>query len=515
MGILKHIYNTALLNESMFDINNVNNALENHNVVIINYESRTKDTASGERVIYPTTYGLSTANNEILRAYQPEGDTESSVPSWKTFRLDGITSWNTTGEHYTTRDLPNLKLTKDKSMSTVFKTAFGGSEKIQPKIDSTPITKKEVENPDVNLNPTPITTKSVGDGSPKSSSVMGIDKNDSITTTTTPISKSDIEPNIDNNVSNGEDNTITQVNSTEPVYNTPDNSEDKKSDEDSDSLEDMEKNEINEGKQGLIKKGGKWITKKIAHSKKAKQIAAKLAHSKLGQKLLKAVNSEVFAKWIKDPKTKTLLDKIVKKSPKAKELLHYLTKECPTFAKTLKKIFNDPDTYNQLMKLLTEASEQGLETAAKSKWNKQLILKILKWLGITAAGVAGCSYLQDLVGPDYQIGVEDVPEHTKPLEFTSSENYQAETEPETGAGYTQPTNTSNTYTQPTNTSNTDTTYTQSSSYNFSYDDYDTDPNAKMERMKNQSQEGLNEFSKKFKNLLERMDNVQKNGSILL
>ena len=70
-------------------------AIQNHNVVIINYAGD-DDTSRGKRTIEPYVLGRTSANNIAIRAFQPNGDTSSSVPNWKTFRLDRILSWNPT-----------------------------------------------------------------------------------------------------------------------------------------------------------------------------------------------------------------------------------------------------------------------------------------------------------------------------------------------------------------------------------------------------------------------------------
>ena len=76
-----------LLRESA-SVENVVKAMDNHAKVIINYHSDGKDEHSGTRVIEPITYGLTKAGNPVIRAYQPYGDTTTTAPGWKMFRLD-------------------------------------------------------------------------------------------------------------------------------------------------------------------------------------------------------------------------------------------------------------------------------------------------------------------------------------------------------------------------------------------------------------------------------------------
>jgi hypothetical protein len=81
-----------VLNESVGS-NEVSDVIKGHNYVDITYTDEDSN-APGRRLIQPYAYGLSRAGNEILRAFQIEGDTLRGEPKWKTFRLDRITSWN-------------------------------------------------------------------------------------------------------------------------------------------------------------------------------------------------------------------------------------------------------------------------------------------------------------------------------------------------------------------------------------------------------------------------------------
>ena len=80
-----------VLNESVGS-KEVTNAITNHNFVEITYVDEDSN-APGTRLIQPYAYGVSKANNDLLRAFQIQGDTLRGEPKWKTFRLDRITSW--------------------------------------------------------------------------------------------------------------------------------------------------------------------------------------------------------------------------------------------------------------------------------------------------------------------------------------------------------------------------------------------------------------------------------------
>lgn len=72
---------------------NIIDAIKKRYEVKIAYSADEEPKGKGERIIQPVAYGLSTAGNPVIRAFQPYGDTKTKVPHWKMFRLDKITSW--------------------------------------------------------------------------------------------------------------------------------------------------------------------------------------------------------------------------------------------------------------------------------------------------------------------------------------------------------------------------------------------------------------------------------------
>jgi len=55
----------------------------------------------GFRAVEPHCYGISTAGNEVLRAYQVEGYSESGEPiGWKLFRVSEISSLTIMAEQF-------------------------------------------------------------------------------------------------------------------------------------------------------------------------------------------------------------------------------------------------------------------------------------------------------------------------------------------------------------------------------------------------------------------------------
>lgn len=142
-------------------VDEIVDAIKNHKQIKVNYESTWADIASGERVIEIYAYGLSSAGNQVIRVYQPYGDTSTKVPSWKLFLLSGITEWKPTGKNFYNppekynKSIPEYNQNGDKSMSVVYLNAkFYGEEpeedveiyktSTEKKINRL---KKQIENP--------------------------------------------------------------------------------------------------------------------------------------------------------------------------------------------------------------------------------------------------------------------------------------------------------------------------------------------------------------------------------
>lgn len=75
---------------------NITTAIENRNIIRIYYAGDPVEN-EGWRNIEPYCFGRSTAGNNVIRAYQIDGATDTEVPGWKLFRIDRINRWNNTG----------------------------------------------------------------------------------------------------------------------------------------------------------------------------------------------------------------------------------------------------------------------------------------------------------------------------------------------------------------------------------------------------------------------------------
>jgi len=128
MELLENIYRQIILNESVTD-DEINDALDNHKRIIINYHSKGEDENTGARVIEVYAWGQTTAGNDVIRAFQPYGDTTSRVPSWKYFRVDRISAWQPTEQIFTRpanevyKGLGDFNKFDDKTMAIVYKIA--------------------------------------------------------------------------------------------------------------------------------------------------------------------------------------------------------------------------------------------------------------------------------------------------------------------------------------------------------------------------------------------------------
>lgn len=146
--MLSDLLEQILLEESVSP-DEISDAIDFHTRVIINYEAKEAEQANGARVIEVYTYGTTSADNAVIRAYQPYGDTSSKVPSWKYFLIDGITSWETTKQTFD-EPAPGFNPNGDRLMKTIYKIAtFGNQQTLNTNNGSSgPILKPDVYKTD-------------------------------------------------------------------------------------------------------------------------------------------------------------------------------------------------------------------------------------------------------------------------------------------------------------------------------------------------------------------------------
>lgn len=148
MTLFEKIVNSIIKED--VQIGKINDAINRTYEVKINYQSE-NDNASGERIIQPVAYGLTKAGNPVIRAYQPFGDTQTKVPSWKFFLVSGIQKWKPLFKRVFDYPPAGFNPNGDKTMSVVYNIANFRSN-TYPKVEdeknkiSGPIKKSDIEN---------------------------------------------------------------------------------------------------------------------------------------------------------------------------------------------------------------------------------------------------------------------------------------------------------------------------------------------------------------------------------
>ena len=156
MGLLREILAEAFLIREDASVDAINNAVNNMHPVRIVYNGPS-GTGNGERVIYPVAYGVSTAGNPVVRAFQPQGSTSSEVPAWKFFRLDRIKRWdNDNSRTFNPEELNGFNDKGDEQIETLYAISPIGNarpekqpeepEKPEKVLTGHPVRKGEVDN---------------------------------------------------------------------------------------------------------------------------------------------------------------------------------------------------------------------------------------------------------------------------------------------------------------------------------------------------------------------------------
>lgn len=156
MSLLKEILAESFLLREDASVDAINNAVNNMHPVRIVYNGPS-GTGNGERIIYPVAYGVSTAGNPVVRAFQPQGSTSTEVPAWKFFRLDRIKRWdNDNSRTFNPEELNGFNEAGDEQIETLYAISPIGNAKPekQPEkpdepekiVTGHPVRKGEVDN---------------------------------------------------------------------------------------------------------------------------------------------------------------------------------------------------------------------------------------------------------------------------------------------------------------------------------------------------------------------------------
>lgn len=133
--IFEQINNTRFLLREFLDKNDIIEAIQNQSVIYIYYNGIDGVITKGYRTIEPYCFGVSTAGNVVVRAWQQAGASDSNkglkrpkrhghddIPGWRLFYFDGITSIMPTGKIFSSEQgkiRPNYN-PNDKQMKEIF-----------------------------------------------------------------------------------------------------------------------------------------------------------------------------------------------------------------------------------------------------------------------------------------------------------------------------------------------------------------------------------------------------------
>jgi predicted DNA-binding transcriptional regulator YafY len=117
MGILNLV--KELINESVARYR-VLDAITNRKVIRFYYIGDTVN-VRGYRTVEPVAFGLSKANNPVIRAWQRDGvsDHPNEVPGWRLFRTDRIIQWQVLRNQRFDEVRPGFNPNGDESMNRV------------------------------------------------------------------------------------------------------------------------------------------------------------------------------------------------------------------------------------------------------------------------------------------------------------------------------------------------------------------------------------------------------------
>jgi hypothetical protein len=75
----------------------ITNIIDQRTRATLYYDDGENNGGKGKRTVDIYAYGTSKAGNQVVRAYQPFGDTTTKIPNWKLFRVDRILDLTPTG----------------------------------------------------------------------------------------------------------------------------------------------------------------------------------------------------------------------------------------------------------------------------------------------------------------------------------------------------------------------------------------------------------------------------------
>lgn len=150
--LFENIVRKSFILKEDAQINRISDAVTGMHPIILKYNDKQGGGGKNRRVVYPVAYGISTAGNPVIRAFQKQGSTKTSSPNWKLFRLDRVSSLRVvTSRTFDPQKLIGFRSDGDEQMTTLYcispigKAKSGEYAGNYVKLKATPITKNDIE----------------------------------------------------------------------------------------------------------------------------------------------------------------------------------------------------------------------------------------------------------------------------------------------------------------------------------------------------------------------------------
>lgn len=149
--LFENIVRKSFILKEDAQIDRISGAVTGMHPVMLKYSDGQGGGGENKRLIYPVAYGISTAGNPVIRAFQKQGSTKTSSPSWKLFRLDRVKSLRViTSRTFNPEELVGFRRDGDEQMTTLYCISPIGNAKSGEysgsyvKLKTTPITKDDI-----------------------------------------------------------------------------------------------------------------------------------------------------------------------------------------------------------------------------------------------------------------------------------------------------------------------------------------------------------------------------------
>jgi hypothetical protein len=150
--LFENIVRKSFILKEDAQIDRISGAVTGMHPIILKYDDKQGGGGKNKRVVYPVAYGISTAGNPVIRAFQKQGSTKTSSPKWKLFRLDRVSSMRVvTSRTFNPQELVGFRSDGDEQMTTLYcispigKAKSGEYSGNYVKLKATPITKDDIE----------------------------------------------------------------------------------------------------------------------------------------------------------------------------------------------------------------------------------------------------------------------------------------------------------------------------------------------------------------------------------